>query len=177
MPDQAKPPTGPLVSPRPPASTHVPPHDSGEAPPGYHTAADALAVFMDMQQKSLFHEWSGDELEKAAQIIEDEAKRVIGTYEYDWPPLQPETIARKGADTPLYETGELRDSIEHHVDRDALTAQVGSNDPVAVFQELGTVTIPARSFLMGAAMRKEREIVEMTGVDIHGLMLKQLGID
>jgi len=156
-------------------------------PPGQHTPDEALAVFMswandpgaytaNTRDIASIHEKCADELEKAAQIVEDEAKRVIGTYEYGWPSLQPETIARKGADTPLYETGEMRDSIEHYVDRNRLTASVGSNDPKAVFHELGTVTIPARSFLMGAAMRKEHEVVEKTGADIHGLMLKDLGL-
>lgn len=148
----------------------------GKAPPGKHTPGEALGVFMSLRDGKL-HEQCADELEKAAQMIEDEAKRVIGTYDYGWPPLQPATVARKGADTPLYETGELRDSIEHYVDREKLTAQVGSNDPVAIYQELGTVTIPARSFLMGAAMRMERQIYEQTGVDIHGLFTKSLDID
>jgi hypothetical protein len=77
----------------------------------------------------------------------------------------------------LYETGELRDSIEHSVDRDELTATVGSNNPKAVWQELGTVHIPARSFLAGAAMRKEAEIHALFGVEVHGLIKKRLGID
>lgn len=150
--------------------------DDYQAPIGMHTPGQALSVFMSLRDGGL-HEQCADSLEKAAQMIEDEAKRVIGTYEYGWPPLQPETVRRKGADTPLFETGELRDSIQHYVDRQRLTAQVGSNDPVAVWQELGTRTIPPRSFLMGAAMRMERKIVEETGVDIHGLMLKSLDID
>jgi hypothetical protein len=57
-------------------------------------------------------------VEKACRMIEKEAKTAIGTYRYDWTPLKPETIARKAhGDTPLLETGELRDSIEHVVVR------------------------------------------------------------
>jgi hypothetical protein len=137
------------------------------------TPREAASVFADLADKGA-HDAAVHALEKAAQIIEDEAKRVIGTYEYGWEPLKPETIARKAADTPLYETGEMRDSIEHYVDPDRLKAEVGSNNPKALWHELGTVTIPARSFLMGAAMRKETEIHELTGVTVHGLITRSL---
>jgi len=70
-------------------------------------------------------------LEKACEIIETEAKRVIGTYDYGWPPLQLETIVRKATgDSPLLETGEMRDSIEHTVGHGE--AWVGSNSMIAV---------------------------------------------
>jgi hypothetical protein len=101
-------------------------------------------------------------LKKAAEIVEEEAKRVIGTYDYGWPALKPETIARKSrGDTPLLETGEMRDSIGHTVFPHE--AYVGSNDMKAVYQELGTSRgIPPRSFLGGAAMHKEHEVWEVT---------------
>jgi hypothetical protein len=38
---------------------------------------------------------------------------------------------------------------------------VGTNDPIAKYHELGTRTIPPRSFLGEAAMRKEHKIHEM----------------
>jgi phage gpG-like protein len=105
-------------------------------------------------------------LERAAIIVETEAKRVIGTYDYDWPQLQAKTVARKAnGNTPLLETGEMRDSIEHKVGEHE--AHVGSNNQKAVYQELGTSRIPPRSFLMGAAMHKERQIVEDTGLIFH----------
>lgn len=103
-------------------------------------------------------------LEEAAKIVETEAKRVIGTYDYGWTPLAASTLAKKAADTPLLETGEMRDSIEHTIDGD--TAYVGSNNDKAVWQELGTVgphPIPPRSFLVGAAQHKAHEIVKETG--------------
>jgi hypothetical protein len=71
-------------------------------------------------------------LEAAAKIVQAEAKRVIGSYDYGWTPLKEATIARKAnGDTPLLETGELRDSIEYTIVSDH-EAQVGSNNDKAV---------------------------------------------
>jgi phage gpG-like protein len=103
-------------------------------------------------------------VEKACRMVEKEAKAAIGTYRFDWPPLQPETVARKaGGDTPLLETGELQKSIGHVVGREGgdVVGYVGTNDPIAKYHELGTRTIPPRSFLGEAAMRKEHKIHEM----------------
>jgi phage gpG-like protein len=105
-------------------------------------------------------------IKKAAQLVAEEAKRVLGTYDYGWPKLKPATIARKATgDSPLLETGELRDSIQFSV-KDDSTAYVGSNDPVALYQELGTSRIPPRSFLAGAAKRKEEECHKLCGHDL-----------
>jgi len=89
-------------------------------------------------------------LDRGGEIIETEAKRVIGTYDYGWELLAESTLARKSADTPLLETGEMRDSISHQVVGDSV--QIGSDNQKAVWHELGTSRIPPRSFLMGAAM-------------------------
>jgi phage gpG-like protein len=109
-------------------------------------------------------------LEAACKIVEAESKRVIGTYEYGWPKLKPATIARKkNGDTPLLESGEMRESIEHTV-RDH-EGYVGSNNKKAVYQELGTSRgIPPRSFLGGAARHKEKEVVEITGRFFYAIL-------
>jgi hypothetical protein len=119
-------------------------------------------------------------VEKACRMIEKEAKTAIGTYKFGWPPLQPETIAHKATgDSPLLETGELKESIEHTVGRESgeVVGYVGTNDPVAKYHELGTRTIPPRSFLGEAAMRKEHKIHEMMGratiATFHGDALLQ----
>jgi hypothetical protein len=40
-------------------------------------------------------------LERACVALENSAKDAIGTYEFNWPPLKPETIARKATgDSP-----------------------------------------------------------------------------
>ena len=105
-------------------------------------------------------------LEWAARAIEREAKDAIGTYRYDWPPLQPETIAKKTTgDSPLLETGEMRDSIEHIVIGHT-EAHVGSNNDKALWHELGTKTIPPRSFLGEAARRCEPAIREVAKIAV-----------
>ena len=103
-------------------------------------------------------------VEKACRMVEKEAKTAIGTYRYDWPRLEPETVARKAkGDTPLLETGELRDSIEHIVGREGteVVGYVGTNNPIAKYHELRTRNIPPRSFLGEAAMRQEHKILAM----------------
>lgn len=114
------------------------------------------------------HEKKG--LEKAAVIVETEAKRVIGTYDYGWTPLAESTLARKSADTPLLETGEMRDSIEHMLA--GRSAFVGTNSEIAVYQELGTAKIPARSFLAGAAIHKGHEAAKAVASEIFMGMIK-----
>jgi HK97 gp10 family phage protein len=110
--------------------------------------------------------------ERAAKMVADKARSVIGSYEFGWPQLAPATIADRIAkgfspNDPLLRTGELRDSIEYVVEvedgGEKVTAEVGSNDPVAEFQELGTSTIPPRSFLWESLMRCLPEIEEMAG--------------
>jgi phage gpG-like protein len=102
-----------------------------------------------------------------AQMIADEAKRVLGTYDYDWTQLAASTQADRvqagfAANEPLLRTGELRDSIEHKVVSDD-EAQIGSNLDIAVYQELGTQTIPPRSFLAAAAAHKGEDAAKVAG--------------
>jgi phage gpG-like protein len=111
-------------------------------------------------------------LEKAARIVEAEAKRVIGTYDYGWPALAPSTLAQKAADTPLLETSEMRDSIEHISDH--TEANIGSNNDKAFWQELGTVKIPPRPFLAGALVHKTDEVVKVIGREIVGALIGEV---
>lgn len=110
-------------------------------------------------------------LEEAGKIVENEAKRVIGTYDYNWKPLASSTLARKSADTPLLETGEMRESINHTVQ--GHIAYVGSDNDKALYHELGTSRIPARPFLRGALDEKVEEIVEATGRRVHGKLISR----
>jgi len=104
-------------------------------------------------------------LKKGAQIIEEEAKRVLGTYDYGWPPLAASTIEHKQTgDSPGLETGDMRDSIAHTIS--GKEAHIGTDEDKAVWFELGTVHQPPRSFLREAAVRKTDEVVKEIGYEI-----------
>jgi hypothetical protein len=127
---------------------------------GFASLLGGMAVEMQLVEH--------DALEKAAVIVETEAKRVLGTHDYSWPPLAPSTIARKATgDSPLLETGELRDSIQHHVGHTGahggMEADIGSDNDKALWHELGTARVPPRPFLSGAAIHKEHEVVDVIG--------------
>src|SRR5258705_13069018 len=66
---------------------------------------------------------------KACAMIAKQAKAQIGREQEEWPPLAPSTLARKAANTPLLETGEMRDSIEWvvHGHGSHVEGAVGSN--------------------------------------------------
>jgi HK97 gp10 family phage protein len=103
-------------------------------------------------------------LEKAAKIVEAEAKNEIGHYQSGWPPLAVATLARKASDTPLLETGELRDSIGHQVE--GREAVVGTNDDNGLYAELGTIHEPPRSFLAHAAHQEAHKVVALIGAGV-----------
>jgi phage gpG-like protein len=103
-------------------------------------------------------------VERACQIVQKRAKANIGKEHEAWPPLAASTIAdkaRSGFKTPapLLRTGELRDSIEYTVR--GTEGCVGSDNPKAVWHELGTSRIPPRSFLVGAAIASGPRISRM----------------
>ena len=112
-------------------------------------------------------------LERAAVLVERAALKKIGHYQVRagpfqaWPQLAAETQADRvtqhyTANDPLLRSGALFASISHEVD--GMTAVVGSDDPVALWQEVGTKTnIPERSFLGGAAEEHKEEILEIVG--------------
>lgn len=112
-------------------------------------------------------------LDMAGQIVEDEARALIGTYDYNrprWPELAEATKEDRVAqgfpeNEPLLRTGELRDSIHHVVAGN--TVHVGSDDDNAVWQELGTVHIPPRTFLKGAVLNTVHQIEHIMGRTMH----------
>jgi phage gpG-like protein len=110
-------------------------------------------------------------LDEGAKIFQEEAKRELGTYQQGWPLLKPATIARKTTgDSPLLETGELRDSIERDVQQHV--AYIGSNNPKALWHEFGTSRIPPRPFLATAVALKTDEVGEMIGKKHYAVIVK-----
>lgn len=108
------------------------------------------------------------QMERACQTVEEEVKRVIGVGYDTWPPLAPSTVAKKGHDRPLEETGELRESIRHSVSAagalgHTVEGHVGSDLDRAVYNELGTSHAPPRSFLAEGARHVEAEVVKILG--------------
>ena len=105
-------------------------------------------------------------LEEACVHLETRVKQVIGTYDLQprWAELADATKddrSRKGypENDPLLRTGHLRDSVQHKVEGD--TGRVGTDDDIAVYQELGTRSIPPRSYLRLSAVEQEHELVKI----------------
>ena len=112
------------------------------------------------------------DLEHAALVIETEAKESLGTYQDaagpfgGWAELADATKEdriRQGypENEPELRSGELRESYQHTVH--GHEADIGSNDPIAEYQELGTSKMPPRSILGGAAVRATSEVLTILG--------------
>lgn len=120
-------------------------------PAGFATYLTVLDMGMrEMQRRAL---------NESGKLVQEECKRVLGTYEYGWSPLAPSTLARKKADTPGLETGEMQASIEYTAD--ASMVEIGSDNEKLVWFELGTSRQPPRSVLAEALHRKTPEVIEV----------------
>jgi len=95
------------------------------------------------------------EMETAAAGLAASVRDVLST-----PPSGPH-------DTPWVETGALRDSIAHSADE--TSAAIGSNDPAAAPQELGTSSVPPRPFLAPAAAAQAEAIASQIGAAVAAL--------
>ncbi len=73
---------------------------------------------------------------------------------------------------PWRQTGALQASIAAATD--ALAAQVGSSDPAAAPQELGTATVPPRPFLAPAAAALADPIARAIGHALADLVARRL---
>ena len=130
----------------------------------------ALALAAKMKQWSIGLK-DDTAMRQGAELVKSEAKAAIGTYRYGWPRLKPATVARKGKDTPLLQTGELKNSIESQKVGEH-QYEVGSTSKKAVWHELGTPRIPPRPFLSEAARRREAQVHKL--IDAH--VRKTLGV-
>lgn len=71
-------------------------------------------------------------------------------------------------DTPWRHTGALAASIAHTAD--GLAAAVGSNDPAAAPQELGTATIPPRPFFAPVATALGEPVAHDVGAALAAVL-------
>lgn len=106
-------------------------------------------------------------LEKACVMFEESAKGAIGTYEFGWTQLKASTQRQRvslgfSANEPLLRSGELQRSIEHQIH--GHDGYVGTNDPIAIYQECGTSRIPPRPFMGGALAHNEHKLEDLWGV-------------
>jgi len=85
-----------------------------------------------------------------------------------WEPLDPETVARKGHDDILIESGDLRDSFVYEVDETENAVAIGSNSPLIDFHEFGTADIPRRPILQPASIWAEEKLIVPMGKDVIG---------
>lgn len=114
-------------------------------------------------------------LERCAVMVEQTAKREIGTYQdavgpfSAWPSLAESTQderARLGytQDDPLLRTGDMRDTIEHETEQ--FRAVIGSKDDIAAYQEFGTDRIPPRPFMGPAVIHNQKRILQVLGLAV-----------
>jgi hypothetical protein len=103
-----------------------------------------------------------------AVLIREEAKSRIGEYQAGWPPLAASTVARKGSDKPLLDTGELKESISAHIKMHG--PQHGSAYiPLerGLFAELGTSREPPRPWLLPSVLESRKDITKIVKRHIH----------
>jgi hypothetical protein len=112
----------------------------------------------------------GDAMVSACKLVRRKARGMIGVEQPIWPGLAESTIQDKRrhgypVPKPLLRTGEMRDSIEidapHWESPGVCVGYVFSNNPIARYQEMGTMHIPPRPFLSTAAMACEPQVHQM----------------
>ena len=132
-----------------------------------------LATFMATSARRARHELK----EETSHLLDGavtEAKSLIGHELEEWAPLAPRTIAEKqrlgytgqvSETDPLLRTGQLRDSIGRKVaeDFEGVVGEVGSDDRIAGYQEMGTSRIPPRPFLTPSMKSAEARAPEGFG--------------
>ena len=134
--------------------------------------AAAAAFFIAIGERTEHARHEG--VARAAKLIEDKAKAVLGTYDYNWPELAvttQEDRVRRGftANEPELRSGALRDSISHVVEGDR--AVVGSTDMNAVYAELGTSRAPPRPIFVPTVLQNIDEIKKEIGAPFHAALI------
>lgn len=103
---------------------------------------------------------TGDE---ALEIIDDSFAREQTPTGAPWADLAPATIERKGHDTILYETGELRESFDTEVEWGPVGDKkltIYSEDEKLKYHEYGTVNMPRRPIIGPLARRLDGDVLD-----------------
>lgn len=130
------------------------------------------------------HEAEHVSLERATKLLQKKVKEKYGEYQPQagefvaWAELAESTKQdreRQGypEDEPLLRTGEVRDSVKRLV-RDS-EGFVGSDNDIAVYEELGTSKMPPRSTFGSAGVENVEAILKIVGEDaVMALVGKQV---
>ena len=97
-------------------------------------------------------------LDKVGTLAQTIAAELPGHYQPGWAPLAESTLKDKEAKgfpvpSPLKRTGEMAGSYKKELDLAELAVVVGSDEPKALWQEMGTSRIPPRPVLAPAMSR------------------------
>jgi len=136
-----------------------------------HGGSNKSRTFADEQERRMGFRISGlDELrerlerlrpeEVMARALAEQAERMAASVRDGL--SEPPDAA--GHDEPWLRSGALRDSVGAQAD--GLQAAVGSSDPAAVPQELGTAHMPARPFLAPVAAGMGEEVARAVGARV-----------
>ncbi len=149
---------------------------------------DVHGQFRSLQQFARTLERAGPAIEAThpeilnalGEAIRDRARDYLGIPQVSghggfppWAPLAPSTLARKGVNTPLYETGALGESLDYEIVSDS-EVQVGTDivsergAPYGKYLEEGTAEMPARPYLHPAAIEITEEMLDDIGNAIVG---------
>ena len=131
------------------------------------TLPDITKVFRQSAGRLILEERAV--LDEIGKMVASRARAKLGVYQSAvgpfpaWAPLSPVTIDRKGSDTPLYDTGELKETgIDYEVH--GMSVEIGSDLLRALWAELGTASEPPRPFLGPAAYESIEEIKKLVGI-------------
>ena len=108
-----------------------------------------------------------DDAKNQAEMLKTAIQNFIINQEGSWQPLAPYTVAKKGNDTVLIETGNLVSSVtvdkvgeaDYFVHFTGWNAEK-SNEQVATENEYGTSTAPPRPFVRPVYEREGKKAVE-----------------
>ena len=91
-------------------------------------------------------------LDKVGELAETLAAHYPGEYQEGWAPLAESTLKDKAAKgypvpSPLKRTGDMAASYKKEIEFAELAVVVGSDEKVALYQEMGTSRMPPRPVL------------------------------